>query len=221
MGVTDWGREDLLLDSRWELGTPSRAEGELAWLQHAYAHAAPGGRVLMVMPASVAYRKAGRRIRSELVRRGILTQITALPSGTAASHSLPVHLWHLRRPESPDDILSSVRMVDLTASDPEGSLEAGPGQVADVPLISLLDDAVDFTPGSHVRESHRDYAAEYHDLRRELAQQVQGILELLAGAGGRRQPQFLGRPHRQCRGARARRFRRVRGSGTGFGERPA
>ncbi|WP_328584044.1 N-6 DNA methylase [Streptomyces sp. NBC_00370] len=179
VGVTDWGREDLLLDSRWELGTPSRAEGELAWLQHAYAHAAPGGRVLMVMPASVAYRKAGRRIRSELVRRGILTQITALPSGTAASHSLPVHLWHLRRPESPDDILSSVRMVDLTASDPEGSLEAGPGQVADVPLISLLDDAVDFTPGSHVRESHRDYAAEYHDLRRELAQQVQGILELL------------------------------------------
>ncbi|BFO17229.1 hypothetical protein SHKM778_36170 [Streptomyces sp. KM77-8] len=86
---TDWGREELLLDPRWELGTPSRAEGELAWLQHAYAHTAPGGRVVMVMPASVAYRKAGRRIRAELVRRGILTQVTALAPGTAAAHSSP------------------------------------------------------------------------------------------------------------------------------------
>ncbi|MGW4275364.1 N-6 DNA methylase, partial [Streptomyces seoulensis] len=90
VGDSDWGREHLLLDPRWELGTPSRAEGELAWLQHAYAHAAPGGRVLMVMPASVAYRKAGRRIRAELVRRGVLTQVTALPPGAAASHALPV-----------------------------------------------------------------------------------------------------------------------------------
>jgi hypothetical protein len=179
VGVTDWGRESLLLDSRWELGTPSRAEGELAWLQHAYAHTAPGGRVLMVMPASVAYRKAGRRIRAELVRHGILTQVTALPSGTAASHSLPVHLWHLRRPQSPGDTTTSVLMVDLTASDPDGSLEAGPGQVADVPLIDLLDDAVDLTPARHVEESHRDYAAEYGALRRELAQQVRKIAELL------------------------------------------
>lgn len=179
VGVTDWGREDLLLDSRWELGTPSRAEGELAWLQHAYAHTAPGGRVLMVMPASVAYRKAGRRIRAELVRRGILTQVTALPSGTAASHSLPVHLWHLRRPQSLGAATTSVRMVDLTESDPDGSLEAGPSQVADVPLIDLLDDAVDLTPGRHVEESHRDYVAEYGALRRELTQQVQRIVELL------------------------------------------
>jgi predicted DNA-binding transcriptional regulator AlpA len=44
VGEPDWGREDLLLDSRWEFGIPSRAEGELAWLQHAYAHTAPGGR---------------------------------------------------------------------------------------------------------------------------------------------------------------------------------
>jgi hypothetical protein len=69
--------------------------------------------------------------------------------------------------------------VDLTASDPDGSLEAGPGQVADVPLIDLLDDAVDLTPGRHVEESHRDYAAEYRALRRELTQQLRRIAELL------------------------------------------
>ncbi|CAM5367924.1 N-6 DNA methylase [Streptomyces violaceorubidus] len=151
VGEPDWGREDLLLDPRWEFGTPSRAEGELAWLQHAYAHTAPGGRVLMVLPASVAYRKAGRRIRAELVRRGILTQVTALPSGTAASHALPVHLWQLRRPLTPEDAATSVRMVDLTAVDPDGSLEPDPDQVAEVPLIDLLDDAVDLTPGRQSR----------------------------------------------------------------------
>jgi N-6 DNA methylase len=187
VGEPDWGREDLLLDSRWEFGIPSRAEGELAWLQHAYAHTAPGGRVLMVMPASVAYRKAGRRIRAELVRRGILTQVTALPSGTAASHALPIHLWHLRRPLALGDAVTVVRMVDLTAGDPDGSLEPGRDQLADVPLIDLLDDTVDLTPGRHVEESHRDYVVEYQALRRELNEQVRLLAELLpalaAGVG--------------------------------------
>ncbi|MEU1705118.1 N-6 DNA methylase [Streptomyces sp. NPDC005706] len=184
---TDWGREELLLDSRWEFGTPSRAESELAWLQHAYAHAAPGGRVLMVMPASVAYRKAGRRIRAELVRRGILTQVTALPPGVAASHALPVHLWELRRPPSVGGAATSVRMVDLTANDPDGSLEVEPDQVAEVSLIDLLDDVVDLTPGRRVCESHRNYVLEYRALSQELAEQALGLADLLptltAGAG--------------------------------------
>jgi hypothetical protein len=179
VGEPEWGREGLLLDSRWEFGIPSRAEGELAWLQHAYAHTTPGGRVLMVLPASVAYRKAGRRIRAELVRRGILTQVTALPSGTAASHALPVHLWHLRRPPALGDAVTSVRMVDLTADDPDGSLEPAPDQMAEVPLIDLLDDAVDLTPGRHVEQSHRDYAVEYQVLQRELTEQLRLLAELL------------------------------------------
>ncbi|MFJ8344811.1 N-6 DNA methylase [Streptomyces sp. NPDC094153] len=187
VGDTDWGREELLLDSRWELGIPSRAEGELAWLQHAYAHTAPGGRVIMVMPASVAYRKAGRRIRAELVRRGILTQVTALPPGSAVSHALPVHIWQLHRPLSLGDPATSVRMVDLTRNDPDGPLDPRPDQSTDVPLIELLDDVVDLTPGRYVRESHRDYVAEYRQLRSELAEQVGMLAELLPalGAGGR------------------------------------
>ena len=194
VGATGWGREDLLLDPRWELGTPSRAEGELAWLQHAYAHTAPGGRVLMVMPASVAYRKAGRRIRAELVRRGILTHIVALPPGSAASHALPVHLWLLRRPQSPDDAVARVHMVDLTVNDPDGPLEPGPDQTADVPLIELLDDAVDLTPGRHIEESHRDYATEYQAVRRELAGQVRLLAELLPSLTGGVGPSALEGP---------------------------
>ncbi|MCL8014241.1 N-6 DNA methylase [Streptomyces sp. AS02] len=180
-GVTEWGREELLLDSRWELGTPSKAEGELAWLQHAYAHTVPGGRVLMVMPASVAYRKAGRRIRAELVRRGIVRQVVALPPGTATSHALPVHLWCLQRPENTGgtDTNHTVRMVDLTGNSPDGSLEPRPDQVADVPLIELLDDTVDLTPGSHLRSRHRDYPGEYAALRKELEDQIRRLAALL------------------------------------------
>ncbi|MFC8428094.1 N-6 DNA methylase [Streptomyces sp. NPDC057253] len=187
-GVTEWGREELLLDSRWDLGTPSKAEGELAWLQHAYAHTAPGGHVLMVMPASVAYRKAGRRIRSELVRRGIVRQVIALPPGTATSHALPVHLWCLQRPENTEgvDTHHTVSMVDLTENPPDGDLEPRPDQVADVPLIELLDDAVDLTPGSHLRSRHRDYPAEYVALRKELEDQIRQLAALLPelAAGG-------------------------------------
>ncbi|MEU6467088.1 N-6 DNA methylase [Streptomyces sp. NPDC046976] len=180
-GVTEWGREELLLDSRWDLGTPSKAEGELAWLQHAYAHTAPGGHVLMVMPASVAYRKAGRRIRSELVRRGIVRRVIALPPGTATSHALPVHLWCLQRPENTEgvDTHHTVSLVDLTENPPDGDLEPRPDQVADVPLIELLDDTVDLTPGSHLRSRHRDYPAEYGALRKELEDQIRRLAALL------------------------------------------
>ncbi|MFI6287456.1 N-6 DNA methylase [Streptomyces sp. NPDC051018] len=178
-GGGDWGRESLLLDSRWEFGTPPRAEGELAWLQHGYAHTAPGGRLIMVMPASVAYRKAGRRMRAELVRRGLLTQIVALPAGVAASHSLPVHLWQLRRPRTPGGSLTSVRLIDLTANDPDGPLDPAPGQVTDVPLIDLLDDSVDLTPGRHTAAPHRDYPAEYARLRERLAEQLTRLRTLL------------------------------------------
>ncbi|MFD4762744.1 class I SAM-dependent DNA methyltransferase [Streptomyces sp. NPDC058439] len=180
-GVTEWGREELLLDSRWELGTPSKAEGELAWLQHAYAHTEPGGQVLMVMPASVAYRKAGRRIRAGLVRRGILRQVIALPPGTATSHALPVHLWCLQRPENTGsaEMNRTVRMVDLTDNSSDGSLEPRPDQVADVPLIELLDDTVDLTPGSHLRVRHRDYPGEYTTLRKELDDQIRRLAALL------------------------------------------
>jgi hypothetical protein len=175
----DWGREQLLMDPRWELGTPSRAENELAWLQHCYAHTAPNGHTLIVMPTSVAYRKAGRRIRAELVRRGALAQVTALPGGMAAVHAQPLHVWDLRRPRSLADGLTHVRMVDLTANPVDGPWELRPDQVADVPLIDLLDDTVDLSPGSHVGMQHRDFPVEYAAACRDLIATVQELIKVL------------------------------------------
>ncbi|MBM7437654.1 N-6 DNA methylase [Streptomyces sp. HB132] len=175
----DWGREELLLDARWELGTPSKAEGDLAWLQHCYAHTAPGGRALVVMPASVAYRKAGRRIRAEIVRRGILTDVVALPPGMVASHAQPVHLWMLHRPDDVSGSVTSVRMVDLTASAPDGPMEPTAEQVADVPLIDLLNDSVDLTPSAHVDASRQDFPAEYRALQRGIEERLNRLTALL------------------------------------------
>ncbi|MGW3715595.1 HsdM family class I SAM-dependent methyltransferase [Streptomyces sp. NPDC005133] len=166
--VTDWGRDELLIDPRWEFGTPSRAEGELAWLQHAYAHTAPGGHVLMVMPASVAYRKAGRRIRADLVRRGAVRKIIALPGGVASAHSLPVHLWLLRRPADAADRPTAVTLIDLTGNAPDDRLDPAESQLAEVPLIDLLDDDVDLTPAAHMPVFQRNLAAEFDRARAEL-----------------------------------------------------
>ncbi|MFK0249514.1 N-6 DNA methylase [Amycolatopsis azurea] len=179
VNVADWGREDLLLDARWEFGVPTRAESELAWVQHCYAHVAPGGRAVVVMPASVAYRKAGRRIRAELVRRGVLTEVVALPAGMAASHPQPVHLWQLTRPVSPDQVKSFVRMVDLTDNDPDGPFEPLSSQVADVSRVDLLDEEVDLTPGRHVVPLRTDHLAEYMAVREALEGGLQRLGNLL------------------------------------------
>ncbi|MER5738530.1 N-6 DNA methylase [Streptomyces sp. NPDC002262] len=192
VGVADWGREELLLDARWEFGVPSRAESELAWLQHCYAHTAPGGRVVMVMPTSVAYRKAGRRIRAEIVRRGLLTEVIALPAGMAASHSLPVHLWVLRRaadgPAGSPRGADAVRMTDFGGLDADAPFDGASGRSTEVPRIDLLDDTVDLTPAAHVAARLTDYAGEYAALRAAIARQtalLDGLLPALeAGAGG-------------------------------------
>ncbi|WP_040702245.1 N-6 DNA methylase [Nocardiopsis ganjiahuensis] len=172
---TDWGREELLMDPRWELALPPKAESELAWLQHAYAHTAPGGRTAMVMSTSCAYRRTGRRIRAELVRRGLLTGVIALPAGLAAGHSQPVHLWLLRRPLHEHDTASSVRMRDLTGADPDGTWDLSESTEAEVPLIDLLDDEVDLTPAKHLAPDLTDLPRAFEDAREQLRRAATGL----------------------------------------------
>jgi predicted DNA-binding transcriptional regulator AlpA/predicted RNA methylase len=186
-GLTDWGRDGLLLDRRWEFGVPTKAESELAWLQHCYAHTAPGGRVVFVMPPSVAYRRAGKRIRSELLRAGVVETVVALPSGMVASHAQPVHLWVLRRLADGARPAPAVRMIDLSGADPAGPFEPGPQQAADVPVIDLLDESVDLTPAAHLPASRSGLAEEYATARtriRELTVRIAALLpDLPAGTG--------------------------------------
>lgn len=96
-GQTEWGHDELTDDLRWEYGVPPRAESELAWVQHALWHVKPGGLVVILMPPSAAGRKSGRDIRRELLKRGVLRAVVALPAGGVPG-SLGLHLWVLYRP---------------------------------------------------------------------------------------------------------------------------
>jgi SAM-dependent methyltransferase len=96
----DWGYEELATDSRWTFGLPPRTESELAWVQHAVSKLTPGGVAVIVLPPAVAARKAGRRIRGELARSGVLRALVALPAGSAPPYSVPLHLWVLQTPGS-------------------------------------------------------------------------------------------------------------------------
>ncbi|WP_039831543.1 N-6 DNA methylase [Nocardiopsis valliformis] len=177
--TTDWGREELLMDPRWELALPPKAEGELAWLQHAYAHTAPGGQTAVVLSTSCAYRRTGRRIRAELVRRGLLTDVIALPAGLASSHSQPVHLWLLRRPEGREDAATAVRMWDLTGTDPDQPWQLPDSPGAEVALIDLLAEDVDLSPARHVAPDLAEIPEALAGVRADLERLTGELAQLL------------------------------------------
>lgn len=79
----NWGHDELAYDPRWEYGFPARTESELAWVQHALAHLREGGTAVLLMPPAAASRRSGRRIRADLLRRGALRAVIALPAGAA------------------------------------------------------------------------------------------------------------------------------------------
>ncbi|RVX47776.1 N-6 DNA methylase [Nonomuraea polychroma] len=141
-----WGYEELTGDPRWEYGLPPRGEPELAWVQHCLTHVKPGGLVAILMPPAAASRKAGRRIRANLLRAGALRAVVALPGSD---------LWLLRRPAAGERPPSEVLILDATAD--LGSVEpAWRAYLEDrsdqsVRIIDLLADEVDMTPARHQR----------------------------------------------------------------------
>ncbi|MFJ3516271.1 class I SAM-dependent DNA methyltransferase [Streptomyces sp. NPDC090131] len=169
-----WGHEELAYDPRWEYGFPARTESELAWVQHALAHLREGGTAVLLMPPAVAARRSGRRIRADLLRRGALRAVVALPAGAAPPYGIPLHLWVLRRPAPQAAPPAGLLLIDTAALaadgqlrsawtavdgavrdawgayDRTGSVEEVPGVSRVVPVIELLDDDVDLTPARHL-----------------------------------------------------------------------
>ncbi|NJP89528.1 N-6 DNA methylase [Nonomuraea sp. FMUSA5-5] len=141
-----WGYEELTGDPRWEYGLPPRGEPELAWVQHCLTHVKPRGLVAILMPPAAASRKAGRRIRANLLRAGALRAVVALPGSD---------LWLLRRPAAgerpPSEVLILDATADLSVVEPawQAYLEDRSDQT--VRIIDLLADEVDMTPARHQR----------------------------------------------------------------------
>ncbi|WP_405361151.1 N-6 DNA methylase [Kitasatospora sp. NBC_00085] len=111
----DWGHDELQFDTRWPGGlVPPRGESELAWVLHCLAHTRPGGLTALLLPPTVATRRAGRRVRAELLRSGALRAVVALPAGAAPPYGVPLHLWVLRAPRPGDDF-RQVLMLDASS----------------------------------------------------------------------------------------------------------
>ncbi|WP_231157704.1 N-6 DNA methylase [Streptomyces sp. CNZ748] len=188
----NWGHDELAYDPRWEYGFPARTESELAWVQHALARLREGGTAVLLMPPAAASRRSGRRIRADLLRRGALRAVVALPAGAAPPYSVPLHLWVLRRPDrapaQPEVLLvdagrftddgrggpdwPGVRETVLDAwhaFDGAGRIDERPGLARSVPVIELLDDDVDLAPARHVPPpADTDGAGRLADVRERL-----------------------------------------------------
>ncbi|GAA1283786.1 N-6 DNA methylase [Pseudonocardia aurantiaca] len=170
--VTDraWPHEELAGDPRFAHGLPPRTEPELAWVQHALAHVRPGGRAVLRLPAAVAGRRPGRRIRANLLRAGALRAVLTVED---EAESRPADLWVLRRP-APGDPPPSVVLLARTDADgaaelwesfAEGRAVAGRAQA--VPVVDMLDDDVDVSPERHLpRRAAADAGRAFTELRR-------------------------------------------------------
>lgn len=181
----DWGQEDLAADPRWVYGLPSRGESELAWVQHCLSQARPGGRVVVMVPASVSYRPGGRRIRANLLRAGALRAVLDVPGDSAETGR---QIWVMVRPEEesvPQSHILLVGAVDreeslrlylnfLKGSPPEDEPRALVLEVAD-----LIDEEVDLRPARHLAQAHRDdTAAHYPPMSADLVHVLEEALSL-------------------------------------------
>ncbi|MGI5163401.1 N-6 DNA methylase [Spirillospora sp. CA-253888] len=193
----NWGYDDLTADPRWEYGLPPRTEPELAWVQHALSHCRPGAPAIVLMPPAAANRRAGRRIRLQLLRRGALRAVITLPLGAVPNMAVPLNLWVLRRPDPSERPPSQVLMADTGgdpnadytaqaladwrrfSDDPEGDLDE-PGRARAVRIIDLLDEEVDLTPARHITQPVAAPAVERVTERRtETLDLLAGLADLL------------------------------------------
>ncbi|MFJ5722144.1 N-6 DNA methylase [Streptomyces sp. NPDC093149] len=124
----NWGHDELAYDPRWEYGFPARTESELAWVQHALARLREGGIAVLLMPPAAASRRSGRRIRADLLRRGALRAVIALPAGAAPPYGIPLHLWVLRKPVG--GLRPSPELLLVDTAESAESPAAGPGATA-------------------------------------------------------------------------------------------
>lgn len=156
-----WGYAELTGDPRWVYGLPPRGESELAWVQHCLAHTRPGGLAVVLMPPAAASRRAGKRIRGNLLRAGALRAVIALGM---------TDLWLLRQPRPGERPPSHLLL--LPAEERANVLAAWREQPNNwsVRIIDLLDDDVDISPSR--RRPHDDgadvvmgFADALHELR--------------------------------------------------------
>ncbi|MFF2541676.1 N-6 DNA methylase [Kitasatospora sp. NPDC058063] len=159
--VPQWPSEELTTDPRWEFGIPAPRDGELAWVQHCYAHLRPRGVAVVAVTPRTCIQPSGQHIRAALLRSGVLRDVIALPKGMGSTADTDVYLWVLQRPYGGADH-APVRMVELTGLGGAADVpyefatwqrlfdEADPTISRAVPRLELLDGDANLLPSRYV-----------------------------------------------------------------------
>ena len=161
-----WPETELTTDPRWEFGIPAPRDGELAWVQHCYAHLRPRGVAVVAVSRRTCVQPSGEGIRAALVRSGVLRAVIALPQGMTSVPGTDICLWILRRPYGEPDH-GPVRMIDLSGLGDAADVprefaawqrllgDADPTVSRAVPRLELLDGDANLLPSRYVAASAR------------------------------------------------------------------
>lgn len=165
-----------------------------AWVRYALGLTRAGGVAVVAVPAASGAHAAGAATRVDLVRRGLLRTVVALPP----SPDTPARcLWVLRQTAGRGD---DVRMIDLSGVADPAELptrsgawhrivdDADPAVVGRVPRVALLDGAADLTPARYVAPRWNGAAARLAELTtrlRTVYDQVAAVLPTPTPSGAR------------------------------------
>lgn len=156
-----WPETELTTDPRWEFGIPAPRDGELAWVQHCYAHLRPRGAAVVAVSQRTCVQRSGEGIRAALVRSGVLQTVISLPQGMTSVPGMDICLWVLRRPYGEPDY-GPVRMIDLSGLGDAADVprefaawqrllgDADPTVSRAVPRLELLDGDANVLPGRYI-----------------------------------------------------------------------
>lgn len=145
-------------DPRWNGVVLQKGSADLAWLAHAIAHLAPGGRAYIVTAMPALFHGSDASGRATLVERGSVEAIVSLPPKMLRYTSADLALWVLCRPgESvrPGEVL----VLDASAQDSAGLdvvhwLE-GRGDVPSrmVAIVDIIRGCADLNPARWITAS--------------------------------------------------------------------
>ena len=179
-GSPQWPETELTTDPRWEFGIPAPRDGELAWVQHCYAHLRPRGVAVVAVSQRACVQHSGEGIRAALVRSGVLRVVIALPQGMTSVPGTDLCLWILRRPYGEPDH-GPVRMIDLSGLGDAADVprefaawqrllgDADPTVSRAVPRLELLDGGTNLLPSRHVAASVQATAGDLAKVTERLA----------------------------------------------------
>ena len=100
--ISDWGRDRLLEDARWQFGVPPKGNANYGWLQHIWHHLAPAGTAGVVLAnGSMSSQQSGEgEIRRAMIEGDAIDCMIALPGQLFYSTQIPACLWFLAKDKS-------------------------------------------------------------------------------------------------------------------------